>query len=108
MYNPSVLPNKSPISIGCNLIPLIPFQLQKRGIKPPDCPIKQPAIPQEENELIRQIVQVCAACKHGRTRMVCRRNQSQCHNRQIRKWLKQIQEINNKKEELCTVSKTDS
>ena len=52
----------------------------------------------ERNELVRQIVQTCAACKHGRANLICRQNQSQCHSPKVRKWLKQIQEIQKQKE----------
>lgn len=47
----------------------------------------------DRNELIRRIAQACAACKHGRNRLICRLNQSQCPNRKVREWLKQIEQI---------------
>ena len=50
----------------------------------------------EENELVRQIVQTCAACKHGRTNLTCRQKLSQCHSKKVKLWLKQIQKIQNK------------
>ena len=50
----------------------------------------------EENELVRQIIQKCAACKHGRSHLTCRQKTSQCHSRKVREWLKQIQKIQNK------------
>ena len=52
----------------------------------------------ELNELIRNVIQACAVCRHGRAMMVCRRNIGQCHNAKVRKWLKQIQEIQNEQE----------
>lgn len=46
----------------------------------------------EVNQLIRQVAQVCMNCKHGRAQMKC--THRQCHNRKVRGWLKQIDEIN--------------
>lgn len=56
---------------------------------------------QEENELIRQIVRACAACKHGRARMICRRSIGQCHNAKVRKWRKELGAIQKQKEAIC-------
>jgi len=63
---------------------------------------------QEENELIRQIVRACAVCKHGRATMTCRRSIGQCHNAKVRKWRKQLEEINKQKEAICIAGKTNS
>lgn len=63
---------------------------------------------QEENELIRQIVQACAVCKHGRGRMICHRSIGQCHNRRVREWRKRLETILKEKEALCIAGKTDS
>ena len=52
----------------------------------------------ERNELIRNVVRACAACKHGRANLICRRNPSQCYNKKVKLWLKQIQEIQNEQE----------
>ena len=55
----------------------------------------------ELNELVRKVIQACAVCRHGRATMVCRRNLSQCHNSKVRKWLKQIEQIQKQKEAKC-------
>ena len=44
----------------------------------------------ELNELIRKVAQVCATCRVGRARMACHKK---CHNARVRKWLKQIEQI---------------
>ena len=50
------------------------------------------------NELTRNVIQACAACKHGRARLVCNRTPSRCPNRKVKGWLKEIEQIQKKKE----------
>lgn len=50
----------------------------------------------ERNELIRKILQVCGACSHGQGKgrgLICDRKRSQCHSKQVRKWLKEIERL---------------
>ena len=49
------------------------------------------------NELIRNVIRACAACKHGKARMACKRNPSQCPNRKVKAWLKQIDKLDNQR-----------
>jgi len=50
------------------------------------------------NELIRQVIQACSQCRHGKATMECRRNLGQCHNRKVREWRKKIEQIQMKRE----------
>lgn len=52
----------------------------------------------ELNELIRQVVQACSQCRHGRATMECHRNLGKCHNRKVREWRKKIEQIQKNKE----------
>ena len=47
----------------------------------------------EKNELIRKILQVCAACPHLKPDASCDRKKSQCHSKRVRAWLKKIEEL---------------
>ena len=52
------------------------------------------------NDLIRKIVQVCATCSNGQGKgrgLVCNRKRG-CHSKRVTKWLKELQEIDSKKE----------
>lgn len=47
----------------------------------------------EPAELIRNIVQACSGCKHGRAKMECKRNLSQCPSRKVRGWRKELDRL---------------
>jgi hypothetical protein len=51
----------------------------------------------EKNELVRKILQVCAACPHLKADAACDRKKSQCHSKRVRQWLKELErlEVNN-------------
>jgi putative lipoic acid-binding regulatory protein len=50
----------------------------------------------EKNELVRKILQVCAGCAHGQGKgrgLVCEQNPGKCHSKRVRRWLKQIEQL---------------
>lgn len=49
-----------------------------------------------KQELTRWIMQVCASCPHATSQgrgMACDRKRSQCHSKRVKKWLKQLEEM---------------
>jgi len=55
---------------------------------------------QTVNDLIRKIAQVCGTCKHGQGKgrgLVCTRKH-QCHSKNVRGWLKELEQMQNSME----------
>ena len=50
-------------------------------------------------ELSKKILQVCAHCRHFKWKtMQCDRQRSQCHSRRVRRWLKELKELESGRE----------
>ncbi len=50
----------------------------------------------EKNELLRKILQVCAACKYAKWqsgKFTCGRKKSQCHSKRVRRRLEEIKRL---------------
>jgi hypothetical protein len=48
------------------------------------------------NDLVRQIIQVCAGCPHRKTeggQFICDRKKSECHSGRVRRWLAEIEKL---------------
>ena len=46
-----------------------------------------------KQELTRWIMQVCVSCTHLGANAACDRKKSQCHSKRVKKWLKELEEM---------------